>query len=136
MADRRLNPTKIDASDKLTKALVSQNSPVSAAYWEYQEERGGWVFFLIAPSEAEGFTLVRDAATFLVEAPYRNVFSLSDVIIDARQIDRAKALANYLNQRAIFGTQVSTTFTGGHYFEEIIVVYFSPALTSAPAYQI
>jgi hypothetical protein len=67
----------------------------------------------------------------MITQPYRSVFSLSDVFVDAHQIERARAIGSYLRSPDDLGRQFDTTFTGGHYFESVIVVYVAPELHKA-----
>jgi hypothetical protein len=72
--------------------------------------------------------LVKIATEVLVEPPYRSIFSLLDISVDARQIERARAIAAYLRRPEDIGRRFDTTFTGGQYFEAVIVVYVAPEL--------
>jgi hypothetical protein len=56
------------------------------------------------------------------------VFSLLDVAVDARQIERARAIAAYVRGPDDLGRRFDTTFTGGHYFEGVIAIYLSHEL--------
>jgi len=66
----------------------------------------------------------------MIEVPFRSIFSLSDVVIDSHQIDRARAIGNYVRRPQDIGQRFDTTFTGGHYFEGVIVMYVSPKIRS------
>jgi hypothetical protein len=67
----------------------------------------------------------------MIEQPYRSAFSLSDVLVDAHQIARARALGGYIRSSDDIGRQFDTTFTGGQYFESVIVIYIVPKLRKA-----
>jgi hypothetical protein len=67
----------------------------------------------------------------MITPPYRSVFSLADVFVDAHQIVRARALGSYLRSSEDLGRQFDTTFTGGHYFESVVVLYIAPELHRA-----
>ena len=71
---------------------------------------------------------MKDASALLVEAPYRSVFSVSDPVVDGRQIERARALGAYIRVEPYIGRHIDATFTGGHYFEDVVPVYFAPEL--------
>jgi hypothetical protein len=53
-----------------------------------------------------------------------------DVVVDGRQVERARALAAYIRRPEDMGRRFDTTFTGGQYFEGVIVVYVAPQLAS------
>jgi hypothetical protein len=59
------------------------------------------------------------------------VFSLVDVYVDASQIERARAIGSYLDAEEDLGRQFDTTFTGGQYFESVIMLYIAPDLQKA-----
>jgi hypothetical protein len=67
----------------------------------------------------------------MIEQPYRSAFSLSDVFVDAHQIARARALGGYIRSSDDIARQFDTTFTGGQYFESVIVIYIVPKLRKA-----
>jgi hypothetical protein len=75
--------------------------------------------------------LVDAASAILNEQPHRIVFSLSDVFVDAQQIARARAIGAYIRSDEDIGRQFDTTFTGGQYFESVIVLYIAPKLRTA-----
>jgi hypothetical protein len=64
----------------------------------------------------------------LVEAPYSSAFSLSDPAVDARQVERARALGAYIRVKPYVGRRIDTTFTGGQYFESVVPVYLASEL--------
>jgi hypothetical protein len=116
------------ASFDLATRLAKSGAPLLAAFWEWQEEIGRWDLYLVPKSPAEESVLIKAATEVLIEQPYRSVFSLLDVAVNARQIERARAIAAYLRGPEDLGRRFDTTFTGGHYFEGIIVIYVAPEL--------
>lgn len=131
MVDQSLVDRKLKASFDLAARLTEAQAPLLAAYWEWRSENGRWQFFLVPRAASEERDLIKSATEVLIEPPYRSVFSLSDVFIDAHQIDRARAIGAYIRGSEDLGRQFDTTFTGGHYFESIIVVYVLPELYKA-----
>jgi hypothetical protein len=131
MVDRALVERKLDVSRELTRQLTSADAPLLAAYWEWTQEKERWVFYLVPKSIRDEGVLVNSASKMMVTQPYRSVFSLSDVYVDAQQIPRARAIGSYLRSPEDLGRQFDTTFTGGHYFESVIVLYISPELQKA-----
>jgi hypothetical protein len=119
---------KVKASERLTKELIRRGSPLLAAYWEYREEEGRWTLMLVPNSPEEERRMIKEATALLVEAPYRSAFSLSDPAVDARQIERARALGTYIRVKPYVGRRIDTTFTGGQYFESVVPVYLAPEL--------
>jgi hypothetical protein len=128
MAERSLVERKLDISRQLTGQLTSTGAPLLAAYWEWQQEKDRWVFYLVPKTIADERGLVEKVSSIMIEPPYRSVFSLSDVFVDSHQIERARAIGAYLRSSEDFGRQFDTTFTGGHYFESVIVMYIAPEL--------
>jgi len=128
MAERALVEKKLSESFKLASQLASSGAPLLAAYWELLEETGRWDLQLVPISPAEEMALITMATDLLVEPPYRFVFSVLDVAVNARQIDRARAVAAYMRSPEDIGRRFDTTFTGGEYFEAFIVVYLAPEL--------
>ena len=128
MVGQPLVDRKIEVSAELTKQLADSGAPLLAAYWEWRDEKGRWELLLIPTSRESERKLIDAASDKLVEPRYRSTFSLSDVLIDARQIDRARVIGSFIRGPEDFGRQFDTTFTGGHYFEGIIVVYLAPQL--------
>src|SRR5258708_7916700 len=126
MADQSLVESKVEASKGLTRELVDGGPPLMAAYWDWREDRAGWVVFLVAQSFQDEMKLIDSVSTLLIKAPYRSVFSLSDVFVDSRQIRRAEALASYLRLPMDLGRRIDTTFTGHEYFESAVPIYFAP----------
>jgi hypothetical protein len=128
MADRTLVERKLEASKLLVKQLVSDRAPLLAGYWEWGQEKDRWVFFLVPTSTKTESELVRAASKIMVTQPFRTVFSLSDVFVDASQLERARAIGAYLRSAEDLERQFDTTFTGGQYFESVIVIYVAPEL--------
>lgn len=131
MAERSLVEQKLEVSRQLTDRLRADRAPLLAAYWELAPERDRWIFYLVPKSTEAERELVAAASKIMITSPYRSVFSLSDVFVDAHQIARARALASYLQSPEDLGRQFDTTFTGGHYFESVIVLYIAPGLQKA-----
>jgi hypothetical protein len=131
MAESSLVERKIEASQQLIRQLEAQRAPLLAAYWEFAPEKDRWILYLVPKSaELERESLAAISKT-MSSPPYRSVFSLSDVFVDAQQIPRARAIGTYLRSPEDWGRQFDTTFTGGHYFESVIVLYIAPELRSA-----
>ena len=128
MAADTLVDRKVEASERLVGEMLARGAPLLAAYWEFREERGRWELVLVPKSANEERQLVKEASALLIESPYRTVFSLSDPIVDARQIERARALGAYIRVEPYVGRHIDTTFTGGHYFENVIPVYLEDSL--------
>lgn len=131
MADRTLVERKLKISKQLVGQLNSDGAPLIAAYWEWGQEKDRWVFYLVPTSTKTEGELVRAASKIMVTQPYRTVFSLSDVYVDASQIERARAIGAYIRSADDLGRQFDTTFTGGQYFESVIVLYVAPELQTA-----
>jgi hypothetical protein len=128
MAAESLVDSKLDASKQLVKALVESGAPLLAAYWEFREEVDRWTLMLVPTSPHEERSLIEQATNFLVERPYRGVFSLSDPAVDSHQIKRARALGSYIRYEPYVGRRIDTTYTGREYFESVVPVYFRPEL--------
>jgi len=131
MAEQSLTDQKIQVSQHLVERLKQVSAPLMAAYWECSSSdtgRNGWVFYLVPTSSAKERTLVDQAAGAMTESPYRSAFSLSDVVVDKRQIERARAIGKYIRVPRDIGKRFDTTFTGGHYFEGVIVIYIAPEI--------
>jgi hypothetical protein len=131
MVDLSLVERKFEASRTLTDRLVGAGAPLLAAYWEWAEERDRWAFYLVPNSNDDERALVDAVSAIMIEQPYRSVFSLSDVFVDAQQIARARALGAYIRSAEDLGRRFDTTFTGGHYFESVIIIYIAPKLRVA-----
>jgi hypothetical protein len=131
MVERSLVERKIEASKQLTDQLRAAGAPLLAAYWEWAQEKDRWIFYLVPKSTQNERELVRLASQVMINQPYRSIFSLSDVFVDAHQIDRARAIGAYIRGPDDLGRQFDTTFTGGHYFESVIVIYIAPELEKA-----
>jgi hypothetical protein len=127
MADQSLVEGKLSSSKELVKRIPDVWLPLAAAYWERREDYGGWI--LLAPkSQGDELTMIDSASSLLIEKPFRSVFSLSDVFVDGHKIDQARAPGAYFRSDSYIGGQLDTTFTGGHYFEGVVPVYFAPEL--------
>jgi hypothetical protein len=131
MAERSLVERKRAVSEELISQLKADRAPLLAAYWELSLEREGWIFYLVPKSIELERQLIEAASKVMVAAPYRSVFSLADVFVDAQQIARARAIGSYLRSPDDLGRQFDTTFTGGQYFESVIVLYIAPELQKA-----
>lgn len=131
MADRALVEAKRKVSEQLVGQLTSDEAPLLAAYWEWSQDKDRWAFYLVPTSTKTESELVRAASKIMITQPYRTVFSLSDVYVDASQIERARAIGAYLRSAEDLGRQFDTTFTGGQYFESVIVIYVAPELQNA-----
>lgn len=128
MVAETLGDRKVEASERLAKELIRRGSPLLAAYWEYREEEGRWTLMLVPTLPEEERRLIKEATALLVEAPYRSAFSLSDPAVDARQVERARALGAYIRVKPYVGRRIDTTFTGGQYFESVVPVYLASEL--------
>ncbi len=131
MAERSLVERKLEASRELISQLKADRAPLLAAYWELPPESDRWAFYLVPKSTEDERNLIEAASKIMITAPYRSVFSLSDVYVDAHQIARARAIGSYLRSPEDLGRQFDTTFTGGQYFESVIVLYVAPELEKA-----
>ncbi len=131
MAERSLVERKLDVSKELISQLKAIGAPLLAAYWELAPEKDRWVFYLVPKSIEDERKMVDAASKTMITQPYRSVFSLSDVYVDAHQILRARAIGSYLRSPEDLGRQFDTTFTGGQYFESVIVLYVAPELQKA-----
>jgi hypothetical protein len=131
MADRSLVERKLEVSQQLVSQLMAEQAPLLAAYWELSPEREGWVLYLVPKAIELERQLIDVVSEIMIAPPYRSAFSLSDVFVDAHQIARARAIGSYLRSPDDLGRQFDTTFTGGHYFESIIVLYIAPELQRA-----
>jgi hypothetical protein len=128
MADRTLVERKLEVSKQLVRQLDSDRAPLLAAYWEWGQEKDRWVFYLVPTTTKTESELVRATSKIMITQPYRKVFSLSDVFVDASQIERARAIGAYLRSSDDLERQFDTTFTGGQYFESVIVIYVAKEL--------
>jgi hypothetical protein len=128
MVAETIGDRKVEASERLAKELIRRGSPLLASYWEYREDEGRWTLMLVPTSPEEERRLIKEATALLVETPYRSAFSLSDPAVDARQIERARALGAYIRVKPYVGRRIDTTFTGGQYFESVVPVYLAPEL--------
>ncbi len=128
MVAETIGDRKVEASERLAKELIRRGSPLLASYWEYREDEGRWTLMLVPTSPEEEHRLIKEATALLVETPYRSAFSLSDPAVDARQIERARALGAYIRVKPYVGRRIDTTFTGGQYFESVVPVYLAPEL--------
>lgn len=128
MAAESLVESKLDASKKLVADLVKRRAPLLAAFWDFREEVDRWTLVLVPTSPNEDRGLIDLATDLLVEKPYRFIFSLSDPEVDSHQISRARALGAYIRVKPYEGRRIDTTFTGGEYFESVVLLYFAPEL--------
>jgi hypothetical protein len=131
MVDQSLVDRKLRMSFELAARLKEVGAPLLAVYWEWQEEMGRWELVLVPNSPAKEHELIKVATEVMIEPPYRSVFSLLDVAVNARQIERARAIGAYIRTPDDLGRRFDTTFTGGHYFEGVIVIYLSPEFARA-----
>jgi len=131
MAERSVVERKFEVSQELVSRLTAERTPLLAAYWELPPETDRWIFYLVPKSTTAERELVNATSRIMITSPYRSVFSLSDVYVDANQIARARAIGSYLQSPEDLGRQFDTTFTGGHYFESVIVLYIAPELQKA-----
>jgi hypothetical protein len=131
VAERSLVERKLEVSRQLVSQLNAERAPLLAAYWELVPEKDRWVFYLVPQSIDIQRELIEATSKIMIEQPYRSVFSLSDVFVDAHQIARARAIGAYLRSSDDLGRQFDTTFTGGQYFESVIVIYIAPKLRKA-----
>ena len=130
MAAESLVESKLEASKRLANTLIRLGAPLLAAYWDFSEDIDRWTLMLVPTSSNEERSLIEHASTWLVEAPYRSVFSLSDPSVDSHQIERARALGAYIRVEPYVGRRIDTTFTGGQYFESVVPVYLAANLLS------
>ena len=128
MADQSLVDEKLKASVELVGKLMGAKLPLAAAFWERREEYGGWTLLLVPTSHLDELALIDKVSSLLIEKPFRSVFSLSDVFVDGRKIDQARALGAYIRDESYAGRQLGTIFTGGHYFEGVVPIYLAPEL--------
>jgi hypothetical protein len=128
MVEEALVERKVEASIKFANDLIARGLPLLAAYWEFQEERGRWVFVLVPRTPEDERRLLDGVVALLIGPAYRGVFGVSDPLISSRQIDRARALGAYIRVEPYIGRRIDTTFTGGHYFESVVPVYLAPQL--------
>jgi hypothetical protein len=128
MAAESLVDSKFEASKQLASALVQRGAPLLAAFWDFHEDVDRWTLVLVPTSPDDERRLIKQATNLLVEPPYRSIFSISDPLIDSRQIDRARALGAYIRYEPYIGRRFDTTFTNGQFFESVVPVYFRPEL--------
>ncbi len=131
MAEHSLVERKLEASKTLIDELIKVRAPLLAGYWEFASEKDRWSLYLVPKSIQDERDLVDATSKIMITPPYRSVFSLSDVYVDASQIVRARAIGSYLRSSEHLGRQFDTTFTGGQYFESVVVLYISPELQKA-----
>jgi hypothetical protein len=128
MAAESLVESKFRASTQLVEQLMERGAPLLAAFWDFHEEIDRWSLVLVPTSPDQEPALIKLATDFLVEPPYRSIFSLSDPTVDSRQIERARVLGAYIRYEPYVGRRIDTTFTDGQFFESVIPVYFRPEL--------
>ena len=131
MAEHSLVERKLEASKTLIDQLKTVGAPLLAGYWEFASEKDRWSLYLVPKSIQDERNLVDATSKIMITPPYRSVFSLSDVYEDANQIARARAIGSYLRSSEDWERQFDTTFTGGQYFESVVVLYISPELQKA-----
>lgn len=128
MAAESVVERKLSVSVELAKELLAQGSPLLAAFWDYDSDVERWTLMLVPTSPGDERRLRSEAVDLLVKEPYRSAFSVSDPGVNARQIDRARALGAYIRVEPYIGRRMDTTFTGDQYFESVIPVYLAPEL--------
>jgi hypothetical protein len=128
MAVETLVESKFRASTQLVDQLIESGAPLLAAFWDFHEEVDRWSLVLVPMSPDQERALNKLATDFLVERPYRSIFSLSEPTVDSRQIERARVLGAYIRYEPYVGRRIDTTFTDGQFFESVIPVYFKPEL--------
>jgi hypothetical protein len=128
MADQSLVEKKLDASFQLAAEIARAGAPLLAAYWEWHDEPGRWELVLVPRNASEERILINTAVDILRMAPFRSVFSLLDVKVSDREIKRARALGAFVRTPDDIGRRYNTMFTGGEYFEGVIIVYLAPEL--------
>jgi hypothetical protein len=128
MADQSLVGQQLGLSFELASRLAEERKPLLAAYWEWHDEPGSWELVLVPKSAAEERDLINAVVEILRQAPYRDAFSILDVKVSHREIKRARALGAYVRTPQDIGRRHDTTFTGGEYFEIVIIVYLAPEL--------
>jgi hypothetical protein len=128
MAAETLVESKFRASTQLVDQLIESGAPLLAAFWDFHEEVDRWSLVLVPMSPDQERALNKLATDFLVERPYRSIFSLSEPTVDSRQIERARVLGAYIRYEPYVGRRIDTTFTDGQFFESVIPVYFKPEL--------
>ncbi len=128
MAERTLVADKIKASFDLASRLVEEGAPLLAAFWDWHSEADRWQLVLVPKSSGDERRLTSAATAVLISSPFRSMFSISDVAVDGRKRDRARALAEYVRRPEDIGRQFETTFTAGQYFEAVILIYKAPEL--------
>ena len=116
MAEHSLVEWKLEASKALIDQLKAVGAPLLAGYWEFASEKDRWSFYLVPKSIQDERTLVDATSKIMITPPYRSVFSLADVYVDANQIARARAIGSYLQRSEEWGRQFDTTFHRGAIF--------------------
>ena len=133
MADISLLDRQIDISIRLANSLAQVGAPLLASYWELREDRDRWVLLLVPRTFDDQRKLLDQTFDLLREPPYRDAFSVSDVVVDSRQIERARVIGAYIRRPSAIGWPINPLFTGGHYFEGLVPVYFASELMPQPA---
>src|SRR3954447_15094453 len=128
MAAGSLVDSKFEASKQLASELVQRGAPLLAAFWDFHEDIDRWTLVLVPISPDEQGRLIKQATDLLIEPPYRSIFSISDPLVDAQQIERARALGAYIRYEPYVGRRFDTTFTNGQFFESVVPVYLKPEL--------
>ena len=96
MAERSLVNRKIEVSRRLIRHLEADRAPLLAAYWEFAPDKDRWILYLVPKSTELERELIATVSKIENTPPYRSVFSLSDVFVDARQLPKALAIGTYL----------------------------------------
>jgi hypothetical protein len=130
MVEEALTERKIDNSITFAQELMRRDAPLLAAFWDIREEWQRWVLVLVPITPGDERRLTGIASSLSIEPPYRTIFSISDPIVDSRQIDRVRALGAYIRVEPYVGRRIGPTFTGGHYFEGAVPVYLAPELVT------
>lgn len=128
MAAESLVEAKFKASEELARHLIGMEAPLLAAYWDFYEDVDRWSLVLVPRSDNTARKLIDQVSELLIQPPYRHSFSLSDPVVDSHQIDRARALGDYIRYEPFVGRRMDMTFSRGEYFESVIPVYIAPEL--------
>lgn len=105
MVDRSLVERKFETSKALVNDLLAAKAQLLAAYWEWEQERDRWIFYLVPNSNDDERALVEATSKIMIEQPYRSVFSLSDVFVDAHQIS-GRSGATFAARRILDGSLI------------------------------
>ncbi|MBV9462356.1 MAG: hypothetical protein JO141_33255 [Bradyrhizobium sp.] len=130
MAAESIVSSKFEASQQLAERLLERGGPLLAAYWEFREERDRWALVLVPRSLSDERLLIKQATDLLVKPPFRSAFSISEPSVDSLQIKRPRALGDYIRVEPFIGRRIDNTFTGGEFFESVVLVYLAPELVT------